>query len=192
MARVWARLSGYGASPDPLTQRANTLALVLASNQPIYPLYVAYAVGELAPLLILTMLSTPFFLLSPWITRRFPVGGRLYFPVVGAVNTLFCGAVFGHASGVEAFLVPCLVIAALSCRPKDRPAFGITLLLLYATMILGREFALGAIIPYNPEQLSALARLNAYSAASFSVLAAWSLTGAQGEVGGGTSMADAP
>ena len=38
---------------------------------------------------------------------------------------VFCAFIFGVASGVELFLAPCLVIAALSCRSAQRRALAI-------------------------------------------------------------------
>jgi hypothetical protein len=175
LGSLWRRVSAYAADDDPLTAASNRLALILASNQPFYPLYVRWVTGEASPLLALTFLSTPFFLASPWIARRFPGVGRLWFPAVGAVNTFFCAAIFGAASGVEWFLAPCLVIAALSCRASERRA-----LLAYVAIVLGAFILLhgryGApLFHAEPAQLDALRALNAYSAAILSVIAVWML-----------------
>lgn len=169
------RVSAYPADDDPLTAASNRLAMVLASNQPFYPLYVRWLTGDASPLLALTLLSTPFFLASPWIARRFPGVGRLWFPTVGAINTFFCGAIFGVASGVEWFLAPCLVIAALSCRATEWRA-----LLVYVVTILGIFILLHGrygvpLLQADPAQLAALRALNGYSAAILCVISVWML-----------------
>jgi hypothetical protein len=172
-ASIRRRLEVYAASDDSLTAASNRLALILASNQPFYPLYVWWVAGEATPLLALTFLSTPFFVATPAVSRRFPGIGRLWLPAIGAINTFFCAWVFGEASGVELFLAPCLVIAALSCRGAQRRA-----LALYIAGVIG-GFALlhgryGAPL-YASEQASALLSLNAYSASILSLIAGWML-----------------
>lgn len=183
-ASIWRRIGDYAASDDPLTAASNRLALIIASNQPFYPLYAAWLTGEASPLLALTFLSTPFFLAAPWVTRRAPQLGRLYFPAVGAINTFFCAYVFSARSGVEIFLAPCLVIAALSCRAAERRA-----LAAYLTALLGAFLLLHGAYPdplytASAAQYDALLSLNAYSAAILSVIAAWMFSAARADESG--------
>lgn len=163
----------YAASADPLTATSNRLALILASNQPFYPLYVRWVTGEAHALLALTLLSTPFFLASPWMARRFPDVGRLWFPAVGAINTFFCAFIFGEGSGVEWFLAPCLIIAVLSCRRTDMRALGAYVgALLCLFMLLHGGYG-QPLYPMDATQQEALSSLNFYSASTLSVIAAW-------------------
>jgi hypothetical protein len=163
---------------DPLTRASNTLALVLVSNQPFYPLYVWWLSGESSWLLGLTFISTPFFLATPRVANRYPDVGRLYFPAVGAINTFFCAFIFGGASGVELFLAPCLVIAAFSCRAPERWALGVFLVaLLSAFLLLHRRYG-PPLFSTGPEQCDALLSLNSYSAAILTVIAAWMFSAA--------------
>jgi hypothetical protein len=156
------------------------LALVLIANQPTYPLLVGWVTGEWSPLLVLTLVSTPFFCAVPWVSRRFGAAGRLSFPALGALNTVLCTVLLGRGSGVEAFLAPCLVIVALSCPPGNGAALGASIAFLYVTFVIARVMPLGPMIVLGPVQLEALVSLNAYSAASFSAFAAWTLRDAHG------------
>ena len=174
-AALWRRIERYAAAEDPLTGASNRLALIVASNQPFYPLYVWWATGAAHPLLALTFLSTPFFLAAPWIARRFPEIGRLWFPAVGALNTLFCARIFGEASGVLLFLLPCLVIAALSCRPSQWRALAIYMTGVVLSLAMLRNGFGTPPYPSTPAQDASLFALNAYSAATLSVIAAWML-----------------
>jgi len=175
---LWRRLVAYAASEDPLTQASNRLALVLASNQPFYPLYVWRLTGEHGWILALTLVSTPFFLASPSVTRRFPGVGRLYFPLVGAINTFFCAYVFGAPSGVELFLAPCLVIASLSCREAERRALGAFLVVVLGGFLLLHGRVATPLLSLQAEQYEALLSLNGYSAAMLCVIAAWMFSAA--------------
>jgi hypothetical protein len=177
----WRRLADYAAADDPLTRASNRLALVLASNQPFYPFYVWRLSGESSWLLALTFISTPFFLAAPWVARRYPAVGRLYFPAAGAINTFFCAFIFGVASGVELFLAPCLVIAALSCRAQQRRALGVFLVaLLGAFMLLHGRYG-PPLFPAGLGGSDALLSLNAYSAAILTVIASWMFSAAWSE-----------
>jgi hypothetical protein len=176
-AGLWRRIERYAAADDPLTGASNRLALIVASNQPFYPLYVWWATGAAHTLLALTFLSTPFFLASPWIARRFPEIGRLWFPAVGALNTLFCALIFGEASGILLFLLPCLVIAVLSCSPPQWRALAVCVAGVALSLALLRNGFGTPPYPSTPAQEASLFALNAYSAATLSVIAAWMLYG---------------
>lgn len=177
------RLELYAGDADPLTRGSNRLALLLAANQPFYPLYVWRLTGALDPLLALTFVSMPFFLAAPWVTKRYPAVGRLYFPAVGALNTFFCAFVFGSASGVELFLAPCVAIAALSCRATERTALGAFLAGLLVAFVFLHDCCGSPLYRAGREQYQALLTLNAYSAALLTAMAVWMLSAAR--AGGG-------
>lgn len=177
-ATIRRRLERYADDEDSLIRVSNRLALILAANQPFYPIYVWKITGALDPTLALTLVSTPFFLAAPWVAKRLPKAGRLYFPAVGAVNTFFCASIFGAASGVELFLLPCLVIAALSCRRADLPRLGgFATALIGAFLFLHGRFAAPGYLK-GREPYEALFSLNAYSAAMLSAIAAWMFSSA--------------
>jgi hypothetical protein len=180
-ASIRGRLETYAAAEDPLTGASNRLALIVASNQPFYPLYVWWVTGEATPLLALTFLSTPFFVATPAVSRRFPQLGRLWLPAIGALNTFFCAYVFGEASGVELFLAPCLIIAMLSCRASQRRALALYLAGVFGGFALLHGRYAAPLYRSGQAQYEALLTLNAYSAAILSIIAAWMLYRARSE-----------
>ena len=114
-------MSGYADIPtirDPLAKVAATVALVVASNQPFYPLYLHAIVGKQAWPAWLTLLTTPLFLAVPAVARRHPLAGRAMLPIVGIVNTVFCVKLIGLATAVELFLLPCILLAAILFRTQ--------------------------------------------------------------------------
>lgn len=171
---LWRRIAGYVFDTDALTATSNKIALILASNQPFFLIYVYWATGETNASLGLTFLSTPLFLATPWITKRFPGVGRLWFPAIGAINTFFCGFVFGEASGVEWFIMPCIVIAFLSCRATERVAFFIFCAIV-ACAFIALHGRYGIPIFQNQTAQASLRSLNIYSATILSLLALWTL-----------------
>ena len=121
LRRLYHAILAYADDPDPLVRASNGIALLIASNQPFFPLYLWFAVGEAAHFTWLTLLSTPFFLAAPAIARRNSRLGRAIAPVFGAVNTVICAYALGPASGVELFLVPCAMVAAIFYRTTEKP-----------------------------------------------------------------------
>src|SRR5471032_846188 len=109
---IWRWVAAYAANPDPRIASCNMIALLVASNQPFYPLYVYLAVSQHIAPTLLTFLSTPFFLAIPAISRRSPVFGRALLPLTGLANVVVSTKAFGVASGVTIFIVPCALIAA--------------------------------------------------------------------------------
>ena len=73
---AYAALRAYAGHSDPRVAVANTIALVVAANQPFYPLYLYGLLdGAITPVWF-TFLSTPFFLAVPAVARRNAAAGR--------------------------------------------------------------------------------------------------------------------
>ena len=168
------RLGAYTANADPRAAACNAIALVVASNQPIYPFYVAWFVGGDAWAACWTFLSTPFFAAVPWVARRSPLAGRAMLVLTGLVNTMISTKAFGTTSGVELFLVPCALIAALAFRRGEA---------LWAVVLLGWCGATTLLHPFygapfghfSPAELRHFARLNGYSVVTLSLFILWRL-----------------
>ena len=166
---IWDRIAAYAAHDDPMVAACNLIALVVASNQPFYPLYVYWAVSDQVWPTFFTFISTPFFLAVPAVARRYSKIGRALLPVAGMANTILSAKVFGPASGVEIFLIPCALIAATFFRPSERMiAFLLigTALLIY----LGLSGKYGAPAhSFTVSEYQAFFRLNAMSAGTLTV-----------------------
>jgi hypothetical protein len=166
---LWARVVAYAHDDDPLVATCNLIALVVASNQPIYPLYVYLLVSEAISPTFFTFLSTPVFLAVPAVARRWPLWGRALLPAAGLANTLLSARMFGVESGVAIFLIPCALIAATFFRASERivsfPLIGAALL-IYVSLgdIQGAPWHL-----YSPSEYDAFSRLNAMSAGTLTV-----------------------
>lgn len=177
MKRVMAAISAYAAYPDPRAAIANTIALVIVSNQPFYPLYLYWAVSPVVTPSYVTFLSTPFFVAVPAVMRRSAVLGRSLLLVAGIGNTLLCRAAFGPGSGVEVFLFPCLMLALMLFRRTERRfALGFAAL-AFAAYLLPAAILGAPIWLYAPEEYAALQRLNFLSAASLTALIGWLFVG---------------
>ncbi|MGX1741161.1 hypothetical protein ACWIEX_06345 [Bosea sp. NPDC055353] len=173
LKRVVAAICAYAAHPDPRSAIANTVALVIVSNQPFYPLYLHWTVGPVVSPSYVTFLSTPLFAAVPATMRRNCLLGRALLLVAGIGNTLLCRVAFGAGSGVEVFLFPCLILALMLFRRPER-AFALGFAGLAFTAYLLPAATLGAPLHvYEPREYEALQRLNFLSAASLTVLIGW-------------------
>jgi hypothetical protein len=163
------RVAAYAAHDDPMVAACNLIALVVAANQPFYPLYVYWAVSDQIWPTFFTFLSTPFFLAVPALARRSPTAGRALLPVAGMANMVLCAEMFGQASGVEIFLIPCALIAATFFRAFERlTAF--VLIGMAMLVYLGSGDLYGAPVHrYSASEYNAFVRLNAMSAGTLTV-----------------------
>jgi hypothetical protein len=177
LKRMIAAIGAYAAHTDPRAAIANTVALVIVSNQPFYPLYLDWAVSPVIAPSYVTFLSTPFFAAVPAAIRRSTLLGRALLLVAGIGNTLLCRIAFGQGSGVEVFLFPCLMLSLMLFRRSERAfALGFAALAFIAYLLpaalLGTPLHL-----YEPSEYAALQHLNFLSAASLTVLIGWLFAG---------------
>jgi len=117
---ITTRIGLYVDHPEPRAALAGKIALVVASNQPFYPLYLYWIVGTAAWPSWLTLLTTPVFLAVPVLAKRQSLAGRALLPLIGTLNTIFCVKLFGTASDVELFLLPCALLATLLFRSGEQ------------------------------------------------------------------------
>src|ERR1700733_11459070 len=120
LARSLKRLQAYKAHPDPLAELANTVALVVAGNQPFYPLYLHAIVGRAAWPAWITLITMPLFAAVPAVARRNSLMGRAMLPVIGTANGILAVKLIGIDTGVELFLLPCVLLATILFRPGER------------------------------------------------------------------------
>lgn len=173
LKRAVKEIGSYAAHPDPRAAIAGTVALVIVSNQPFYPLYLYWVVGPVVSPSYVTFLSTPLFAAVPAAIKFNSVFGRCLLLVAGIGNTLICRAAFGPGSGVEVFLFPCLMLALMLFRPPER-AFALGFAALAFVAYLLPHSALGTPLHvYDPGEYAALRHLNFLSAASLTALIGW-------------------
>lgn len=172
LQRLSAAVNAYIGNPDPRVALANSVSVLVASNQPFYPLYLWWFVGGNITPAFYTFLSTPFFLAVPAIARVNSAAGRGLLPVTGIANTLLCARLFGVQSGVEIFLIPCAVLALLIFRSRER----ILSLALAGACFAAFLFLHGRygepVVSSSADEYAALVRLNVMSASALTALVA--------------------
>ena len=179
---VWRAARNYMAHPDPLIAAGNLIAIVVASNQPFYPLYLYFLVGPDIGVSFFTFLSTPFFIAVPAVARRNAIAGRALLPLAGIGNAVMCAKLFGEASGVELFLAPCLVIAAMLFRRSERLVmFGLVGLGLLAYLGLHGRYGAPCHL-FSGEEYDRMRNLNFASVLTLSAFVGMAFAGALSEI----------
>ncbi|MCR6497639.1 hypothetical protein MUO32_01215 [Shinella sp. CPCC 101442] len=162
----------YARHPDPRVAAANIISLLVASNQPFYPLYLLWFVGSDIKPAWFTFFSTPFFLAVPAVARWNTLAGRALLPLAGIGNTVLSAWLFGTPSAVEIFLIPCGVIALLLFRPTER-LVGLSLAgLAFGAFLLLHGVYGQPLAHYDATEYAALARLNIMSASALTAFVA--------------------
>jgi hypothetical protein len=177
-AVAWLRR--YAAHSDPATAAANLVALVVASNGPFYPLYVLALIGWDRVEVWLTMLASPLFFAVPALSRSSPQAARVALPLIGIANTVWCAALFGPASGMALFLLPCIVLAIMVPHGDERRLALFLAGLAILCMIILTEFPFGGLIVVGPGAAASLARLNLLSVTILTAFVALNLASTQG------------
>ena len=172
MRKITQRLAAYIHSDDPLAAASNLIALVVAINQPFFPLSIHWLVGNDHGASYVTLLSTPFFLAVPAITRLSSLAGRAMLPLVGIVNTLASAQALGAASGVELFLFPCAMIAGMSLRHSERVVLLGIIGLALAGFVLLHDRAVAASTLFSQVEYANFVSLSVWSVAALIAFAA--------------------
>ncbi|MET0219839.1 MAG: hypothetical protein ABW213_04195 [Tardiphaga sp.] len=164
----------YKSNPDPLAALANTVALVVAGNQPFYPLYLHAIVGTSAWPAWITLITTPFFAAVPAIARRNSLAGRAMLPLIGTANGILAVKLIGADTGVELFLLPCVLLAAILFRREERVAMLAVLAVPFAAYLL-LDSALGTpLATYSAGEYRSIVSMHAFSVACLFALIGFS------------------
>ncbi len=175
---LWRGLPAYAEDSDPRVAASNWVSLLVAMNQPFYPLYIWWIVGDGGWASMLTFLSTPFFAAIPALARRAPTLGRAMLPLVGVANTMLAAKAFGSASGVELFLFPCAMAGAMAFRRSERPALLATLGAVFVAYLALHDHMGAPLHVFSADGYARFLRLNIFSVAGLTGLIALQFSGA--------------
>lgn len=119
--RLSAMTRAYAYHCDPRVAAANVISLLVASNQPFYPLYIFWLVSSDITAAWFTFLSTPFFVAVPAVARWNDAAGRALLPLTGIGNTMLSAWLFGTASArsVRGNRASAVSPAGTCRRPRD-------------------------------------------------------------------------
>lgn len=173
-----AWLRSYMHADDPRIAACNAVAMLVGWNQPCYPFYLWWIVGPAAWVgAPASLLSAVAFCAVPWMTRRYPTGGRIGMVLVSVVSTVLWTTTLGEAAGNQLYYFPCAMVAAIVFRWRQRLLMlGMTALPLAAWLLTRSRLDLPPI-RFPPEQAAQILSLNAVSAGCLMVFMGWLLAG---------------
>lgn len=185
--RPIASWMNYIAHDDPAVAMANTIALAVGSNLPLYPFYMLALLGwHVFPRCLLAAIVSPAFLILPWLARNFWSGraARMALPAAGMINTLWCLKLLGPATMLALFLLPCALLAALLFRRGEK-GLGFVLASLALMLYFVSPAILGApIMMLTSRDAHEMSILNAASVATLIWLMALQFSGLLAELSG--------
>ena len=165
-----ARLSAYKDHPDPVTKVANTIALVVAGNQPFYPLYLYAIVGSASWPAWFTLLTMPLFALVPAVSRRHSLAGRAMLPIVGTLNGVLAVKLIGVNTAVELFLLPCVLLAVILFRLTERVVMAAVIAVPFAAYLFVDPYVGAPLQLYSDADYRSIIAMHAFSVGSLLTL----------------------
>ncbi len=180
--RMLRWLKTYVASDDPYVSASNTIAMVLAWNQPYYPFYLWWIVGRDAWVGIPDAFSGLLFFAVPAIARRSPVLGKSALVVFSVANVAFCSMMLGEAAGIQLLYLPCGMLAAILFPWRQRAVMLAMTGLPLVAWVLTRGRLDIPPVRFAPEAYARLVTLNAVSAGLLMMFFGWLLAGIGREV----------
>ncbi len=172
------RFYAYIEHRDPLARAGNVIAMFILSNQPFYPLYIYFLIGNRFWPALLTLLSSPLYALAPWLMRRSIPAGKWLLMIASLGNTMVAIKALGPQSGLELFFFPCAVLGALLFSEKERYSRWVAALAPVALYLILRGSYGPALENYSSGEHAALFTLHAVSAAAVCIFVCFAVTAA--------------
>ncbi len=170
-------LRAYTHSDDPYVSACNTIAMVIAWNQPYYPFYLLWIVGRDAWVGIPDAFSGILFFAVPAIARRSPLLGKVAMVVFAVANVAFCSMMLGEAAGVQLLYLPCGMLAAMLFRWRERFVMLAMTALPLAVWLVTRGRLDIPPVRFPPAAYESLFTLNAVSSGLLMMFFGWLLSG---------------
>jgi hypothetical protein len=159
---------GSGSRPAAFA----SVAWVVVANKPLYPLWIGWLVGEGAAASMLTLMTTPLYLL---IALKAGAAPRLRWllPAIGAADAFIGAKALGAGAAMEAYLAPCAMRAALAGSARDKAKTRVLLVLLFGAFVLLRFWQPEPVAVLSAQAIERLRDLNIFSVAGLMFFIGW-------------------
>ena len=157
------------------------MALLVGSNQPLYPLTLYWMTDADVTGLFIVFLSAPCFLPEPFVARRNSLAGRVMLVVVSSVDTFISVQVYGPAAGNELYLGPCILLATMLFRRRELwISFGLTALILAGFFVMHDRYG-ASYLAWSAKDYATMMQLNVAYVAILTAFIGLSLGRARGD-----------
>ena len=158
---------------EPLCAAAGSVALLLALNKPVYPLYVWFLAGSAFQLSLLTAVSMPAYLAVWYLARcRRSFSARLGMVVAGTADAIIIALVLGRDSGALLFLFPAIMLAGQLFYVGEKWFSRVLIGLGFVALVALYEFSGGPLELVDALDLTRLYTLNISGAAALAAFIA--------------------
>lgn len=148
---------------------ARAVAWLVIANKPFYPFYIWWLTGEGLLLAFITALSAPLYFGAIRLARRDTRWVRAGVPVLGMADTVIATKLFGGASGVELFAVPCAMLIAMAFVSSEARHVRILAGLLFGSVVILHAFNAAVLPLWDAGKISALVSMHVISVAALSL-----------------------
>ncbi len=163
MRKIFHFFSSHIFHPDPVARATNLVAVVVALNGPFYPLSAIAVMGSDGIYLFIFMLFSPLFFAIPWISKYSSVSSRILLPLIGIVDSLVGVTLFGTASGMSLYVIPCLALCGFLYRPQERLVGFLLLVAGIAVLLIPASLYGDPIFFLSPNSMAHLFNINLIS-----------------------------
>lgn len=150
--------------PDPLTSASTTVAIVVALNKPVYPLYVWYLAPDAFKASLVTTISMVFYAALPFIARRSGLAARAGLVAIGTLDTLIIDVFMGGATGAFLFFPACLMLAAVLFHDEEVWISRALIAVVFCLSAGALFWAPYPVVPVSRQDAATLFSLNATGA----------------------------
>ena len=167
--RIGSEFGHFVAHRDQRMAYGNLVAVLVGSNQPLFPLTLYVVLGEAARPSLWGMVSTLVFCVVPMVARSHVLAAKLLLSLYASLHTAGYVMVMGQGAGFELFFLPCILLSALLFPARQRllgwALCAVPFLLFFAVQRLA-----GHANHFGAEALSSLWQINAISVACLTAM----------------------
>ena len=169
VSRVGSAMGGFVAHRDPRMAYGNLIAVLVGSNQPLFPLTLYVVLGDAARPSLWGMVSTLVFCAVPLVARSNLLAAKLLLSLYASLHTAAYVLLMGQGAGFELYFLPCILLAALLFPARQR-LLGWALCAVPALLFFAVQRLAGSSAGLGAEAVASLWQVNAISVACLTAM----------------------
>ena len=169
VARIGSATGRFVAHRDPRMAYGNLVAVLVGSNQPLFPLTLYIVLGDAARPSLWGMVSTVVFCAVPLVARSDVLAAKLLLSLYASLHTAAYVMLMGQGAGFELYFLPCILLAALLFPARQR-MLGWALCAVPAVLFFAVQRLAGPAGQFGAEAVASLWQVNAISTACLTAM----------------------
>lgn len=169
LKRISSGVGGFVGHRDPRMAYGNLVAVLVGSNQPLFPLTLYFVLGDAARPSLWGMVSTLVFCAVPLVARSNGFAAKLLLSLYASLHTAGFVMLMGQGAGFELYFLPCIGLTALLFPARQRllawTLCAVPFLLFFAVQRLA-----GQAGHFGGEAVASLWQVNAISVACLTAM----------------------